>query len=675
MRIPLLSALAAFIAGVFLAILYGPGLQGGFFFDDEPSILYADGIRLESLTTESLREALASGRSGPSGRPVAQLSFALNHYFSGFDPFAFKATNLAIHAACGLLVFWLALRLLKAGSSGSAVAHVGAGLPAIAPRRKYPWGAVANIAGKPAPTGGSVRAAVVLAILWLLHPLQLTPVLHVVQRMTSLSAFFLLAALLLHIGARERGGRAGWAGLLLAWGVLWPLSCFSKETGVLFPLFALAWELIVRRSARGGLDRFARAFAVLCGLTLAAGILYSLSPAGQWLWAGYAYRDFTLVERLLTEGRVLWFYLSLILLPRLEAFGLYHDDIAVSTGLFVPWTTLPAWVGLAGLAWLAWRARAKAPLVAFGIAWFLIGHGLESTVLPLEIVHEHRNYLPLFGILLAGIAGQMRLLERSGPPRVLGLALASAALIYLPFVTALRAHQFGDEIRRTQIEAQHHRGSARAQYEAGRALAGHAEAVRPETPAYSFARAHYERAGELDPAFKYGLLGLVHLYCKAGQEVEQAWIGELARRLRDTPFGPGDITVMHALKNMSISGELCLKRGEVERLFQAAQANTTAATYTRADLHSWLADYLVLHERDLPAAQVELDRALALAPYNPGNLLKQAQLAILRGRLVDARGMLDRVEKLPLKRSEKEMLSGLRRCLANNQTGTACVVK
>jgi len=258
---------------------------------------------------------------------------------------------------------------------------------------------------------------------------------------------------------------------------------------------------------------------------------------------------------------------------------------------------------------------------------------------------------------------------------VLGLSLAVAALLYAPFVTALRAHQFGEEVRRTQVEAQHHRGSARAQYEAGRVLAGQAETVQPNSPAYSFARAHFERAGELEPGFKLGWLGLMHLACRAGLEREPTWIVELARRLRDAPFGPGDSGVLLTLKEMSIAGNLCLSRKDIEQLFAAALANPTAATHSRAELHSWLADYLVLRERDLPAAQAELERALVIAPYNSGNRLKQAQLAILNGRLADARRMLDSVEKLPLKRSESELLSGLRRCLDNSQAGTACVVK
>ena len=114
MRTPYLIALAVFFAGGLLIAIYWPGLHGDFFFDDGPSILQAEGVRIENLSIESLRQAFLSGHAGPSGRPVAQLSFALNYYFSNFDPFRFKATNLAIHLATGLLVLYLALHLLAA---------------------------------------------------------------------------------------------------------------------------------------------------------------------------------------------------------------------------------------------------------------------------------------------------------------------------------------------------------------------------------------------------------------------------------------------------------------------------------------------------------------------------------------------------------------------------------
>lgn len=621
-------ALAAAFVGALLVAIYWPGLQGGFFFDDGPSILLAEGVRLETLSPESIYQALISGGAGPSGRPVAQLSFALNHYFSGFDPYVFKATNLAIHIACGLLVFALARRLLST----------------VKPLAKQHNLLIAS---------GAVAA------LWMLHPIQLLPVLHVVQRMTSLSAFFLLAALLLHIRGRERTGRTGAALLILSWGIFWPLSIFSKETGVLFPVFALAWELIVRRSAYGKLDRFAQGFAVLASLFIVAVLAYALSPRAQWLWAGYELRPFSLLERLMTEGRVLWFYLGLIFAPRMEALGLYHDDIALSTGLATPWTTLPALVGLIGLIWLAWQQRKRAPLVALGISWFLIGHALESTALPLELVHEHRNYFPVLGLLLAAAWALIHALESTGPLKTIGVALACTAMAYFPFVTALRAHQFGEQVRRTQIEAQHHRKSARAQHEAGLTLAGLPDAVLPDSPIYAFANRHYELAGELDPNFKFGWLGMIHLSCQAGLPVEKALITELSRRLRETPFAPGDRSLLYSVKEMSIAGTICLKRHEVDGLFAAALANSTTSPTVRAMLHSWHADYLWLHERDLTAARSELERSLTLNPSNPSNRLKSVQLMMLSGDAEHARQLLIEIRNENFSANERKTLNEL----------------
>lgn len=631
MRTSYIIVPAAFLTGVLLVAIYWPGLHGGFFFDDRPSILLAEGVRLDVLTFDSIRDALVSGSSGPSGRPLAQLSFALNYHFSGFDPFVFKATNLAIHLATGLLVFYLFLHLLAAVPS-------------------------AKQSNVPIAAGGA-------AVLWLLHPLQLLPVLHVVQRMTSLSALFLFAALLLYIIGRERGGRAGTVQLVLAWGVLWPLSFFSKETGVLFPLFALAWELIVRRNITGGLDRFAHSFAAVAGLGLLVATTYAFSSAGQWLWGGYDLRSFSLVERLLTEGRVLWFYVSLMLLPRLEAFGLYHDDIAISTGLLAPWTTLPALAGLAGVVLLAWRTRTRAPLVSFGIAWFLIGHALESTVLPLEIAHEHRNYLPLFGILLGAAWLLLRVLEFSGARKTFGIVLAATTLIYFPFVTALRGHQFGDEVRRTQIEVQHHKKSAHAQHEAGVVLAMLPESAQPDSPIHAFARVHYELASELDPHSKFALLGLIHLNCTARLPVEQVWVNELSRRLRETPFAPADRNVLFSLKEMSIDGAICLGKPDVQAAFASAFANPSVSPFVLAMLYSWYADYLMLREHDRLAAKEALARSLQLNPANPSNRLKWAQLILLDGRRDEAAQLLRALGNARLGRSERGTATKLLACL------------
>ena len=631
MRIPYVTAVVvAFVALLALGV-YWPGLHGAFFFDDGPSILFASGVKLDTLSTEALSQAWLSGSAGPTGRPVSQLSFALNYYFTGFDPFAFKATNLAIHLVCGAVVFNLTRQLLAQAQQQT-----------LLPTQRH-----------------ALVASGAVAALWLLHPIQLLPVLHVVQRMTSLSTLFLLAAFSAHIGGRERPGRPGAALLLCAWGLLWPLSVLSKETGLLFPVFVFAWELILRRTKAGRLDRFARNFIVAELAVFVLGAVYLALPSVPWLRLGYDIRSFTLVERLLTEGRVLWFYLSLIVAPQLASFGLYHDDIVVSTSLLSPGTTLSSVLGIVSLAWFGWWSRNRMPLVAFGIAWFLIGHSMESTVLPLEIAHEHRNHLPLFGVLVAALGMLMRAEEYGGVPRKTALALTLVALIYFPFVTALRAHQFGDEVRRTQVEVQHHPASARAQYEAGSVLSSLSEATISTSLVYSTARSSFVLASQIDPNMKVGLLGIVDLDCKAGLPMARAELDELSRRLRETPFSPGDRNVLYGLKETAIAGSICYTRSDVDRLFLDAISNPGVSPGVRSILHSWHADYLWLRERDLLAAHKALQQSLSLNPSNLSNRLKWAQLILLFGEKEQARQLLAALKDQHFSAQERDTLDEL----------------
>lgn len=622
-------------APIIVALLvYYPGLSGAFFFDDESSILQNEGVQLGNFSVDSIGQAMGGGIAGPLGRPVSQLSFALNYYFSGFNPFAFKATNLVIHCLNGILVFFIAQYLI---------------------RLTHP-----KIIGR----DGMLLAGFVAAA-WLLHPIQVTSVLYVVQRMTSLSALFLFAAMLLHIAAREREkpGHIGIGMLLIAWALLWPLSIFSKESGILFPGYVAAYELILRRHACGGLDGFGRFILGLVGAIIVGSAIYLLTPYAHWLWSGYDLRAFSLYERLLTEARVIWMYLGLIFIPHQEAFALYHDDIVISTGLWNPWTTLPSLIGLGGLVWLAWWTRTRLPIMAFAIAWFLIGHSLESTILPLEIAHEHRNYIALFGILLLPISAWPNIASHSGKWRTAGIALLAVTLAYFALMTALRAHQFGNEVRRTQFEAMYHPDSPRTNYEAARTLSDALITNPDNLIAYVFAKKHYERAGQLDPNFKISWLGLINLNCMTGKEIDRMWVDELTRRLQHTTFSLGDRSLMLGLKEMSIAHTLCLKRQDMQALFSAAFSNPTVSPPVLAMLYSWYADYLQLRENDLPAAKAALAKSLQLAPQNPSNQLKWAQLVFLEGNKEEALNLLKALRNAPLSSSEKKTAANLLACM------------
>ena len=607
---------------------YWAGLHGTFFFDDGPSILFADGVRMASLSLESIRGALTSGHSGPSLRPVAQLSFALNYFISGFNPFAFKLTNLGIHFANSLLVFFLSIQFLR---------H--------SPQLYGQW-SISTVAA-------------FIAATWALHPIQLLAVLHAVQRMTSLSAFFLLSAFLLHIGARDKGWATGKSRFFLAWFVCWPLSILSKETGALFPAFVLVYELLFRQTQNWKIDRFPRSLAIVVGFFVAVSCFYLVSPAGQWLLAGYEFRTFSLTERLLTEGRVLWFYLEQIAFPRIHTLGLQHDDITISTGLFTPWTTFLALGGLAGLVLLATYVRKRRPLVAFGILCFLIGHTLESTILPLEIAHEHRNYLPLLGVLIACIPAILHELHNNKLPKILAPALAISTLFYFSLITGLRAHEFGEELRLTQTEAENHPLSPRAQNAAGQALLMLQEAADPNSPIHAFARWHFEQAIKLDASAKTGLLGLINLDCVARQPPRKSTIDELELRLETTPFAPGDRNILYSIKEKTIAGAFCLDRTDVDRLFLAALNNPSASQGVRAILHSWRADYFWLHLHDMAAARNSLKKSLDLVPHNSSNRLKWAQLLVISGQIEQARPLLRKLRDEKLTSDERETLKKL----------------
>ncbi len=434
---PVALGLAAAVAMTVIAYL--PGLSGPFLFDDTTNVLQNEALRVDGLTFNSLWRAAWSLESGPLQRPVAYLSFALNHYFAGgYSAAGFKATNLAIHVLNVMLVAALARQLAKA---------------------QYPNDGLLR-----------TRVAVFAAAIFALHPLALSPVLYVVQRMASLSTLFSLAALVLFLRAREvmsgavprtvsRTRALPACAWFLGGALLAMLALFTKENAallvLLYPLAdrvlypdAAYWRWL-RRPGRGGCITRA---AVWLGVALAVAVLaWKVAP-------GYAARPFSLPERQLTEARVLWFYLGLFALPRIHAFGLYHDDIAISTGLLQPWTTLPAVLGLVTLAGLGFWLLRRAPLAGFAILWFFAGHLMESTLIPLEIAHEHRNYLPMVGLCVAAGWGLASLTVRLSTRASVGIAASVLGL--LGATTALRAWEWGEPGRFYRYQVAHHPNSA-----------------------------------------------------------------------------------------------------------------------------------------------------------------------------------------------------------------------
>ena len=547
----------ALLAALLLTVLaYLPGLHGPFVFDDITNIVQDRALAMHSLAWDQLLHAALSSHAGPLRRPLSMLSFAFNIYFSGLDATAFKLTNLAIHLANGLLVFAL-LRQIVAQWCDQGV------LPRS---RATDW------------------LPLLCAAAWLLHPLNLTSVLYVVQRETSLCSLFILAGCVLYLHGRRRmlAGQSAWGELYLGTALAGLLAVASKETGLLLPVYLLVIEICVFRfGARdGGRESSLYLFyALFLLLPFCLGLvwLFLLRHGAPLSYAG---RDFTLGERLLTETRVVWLYIRWTLFPRLQDLGLYHDDIPLSTGLLAPVTTLLSLLGLAALAVTALLSRKRRPWLSFGIAWFFAGQLLESTVFPLEIAFEHRNYLADLGILFAVFGFIL-----TEPSRLLRLRVRIAVVVLLIFtygaVTAMRAYTWRGTLPLVESEATNHPRSPYATYALGQELTN--LVLAGNKPFLPRAEAALEHSASLPGSGIIAGAALALLQSQVTGKNDAANFARMARRLRSNAISASDQQGLTALVQCENAGNCHFAPGALQSLFDAALANPrlreTPATY------------------------------------------------------------------------------------------------
>jgi len=244
-------ALASLIVALLAALLFTPGLPGEFVFDDIPNIVNNPSIHLAELNPAALYEVLATKQVSGNLRGLPTLTFALDYWRGGgADPGTFKATNILIHALTAFALAWLFRSVL---------------LMAGQPARRAAW------------------LALVLALAWAAHPLQVSAVLYAVQRLQTMGTLFLVLALLAYLQGRRaqiegRSGRAGLLGAVLLWAVA--LGC--KEDSVLLPAYTLVLELTVLHFAASDASltrawRRGYLLAVLAGVTSYAGMSFIMT--------------------------------------------------------------------------------------------------------------------------------------------------------------------------------------------------------------------------------------------------------------------------------------------------------------------------------------------------------------------------------------------------------------
>ena len=402
---------------IFLVTLtiYANGCRGPFLFDDLYNIAHNTDLQLETLDGPSLCRAAFRGPS--VNRPVAKLTFALNYYFHKHDVFGYHIVNVVVHAVNGCLVYWLTLLVLGQSRLGSDVEC----------RSVYEMHFIAAAVG----------------LVFVVHPLQSQAVTYIVQRMASLAAMFYLLALITYIRGRQAPEplRKWW---WFAAMICWIFALGTKENTIMIPVAIGAYEWcfgqrIARPLACRGWMLPVISFLLVLGM---AGIyLGSVHPI-QELLNRYEYRDFGMWQRVLTQFRVVVFYLTLVVFPWPERLNLIHW-ISTSAGVFNPCTTILALVVLLFLVGMALAYARRQPVVAFGLLFVLIHLIVESTIVNLEMVFEHRMYLPMAGvaILMAGIAVNW------APPRRLIVLAALPVILVCGYWTMERNMVWSDTVR------------------------------------------------------------------------------------------------------------------------------------------------------------------------------------------------------------------------------------
>jgi protein O-mannosyl-transferase len=607
------------------AAVYWAGLQGSFIFDDVAGIAGNPALRNLDGSWESIVAAATSGTASPLGRPVSMASFALNFAFFGDSPFPFKLVNLLIHLVNAVLVCVLARQLLRAlGYDKDAVRSL---VPAVA-----------------------------VAAAWSLHPINLTPVLLVIQRMTSLSALFVLAALVLYLYGRKAGNARGLFAIALGLVVCWPAAVLSKETGLLLPVYIVLCEWLVL-----GTFRSVPARRKWVATVIVAG-LFAVVCWAEWgfITAGYSVREFGLAERLMTEARVLWFYLGQLVLPTPDAFALFHDDIVISHGPLTPPETLAAIAAWLAAIGMAFRWRARFPLFAFAVFWFLASHLLESTVLPLEIAYEHRNYIASFGIFLwlASLLFPDRKTTQWWGPR---LVLAASFVFVCGLLTCIRSLQWEDEFQRTQVEVAHHPLSARANYQAATAVMQRTfEAGGGNPLAYQMVQFYYKRAADLDKNSKAPLIGLVYLDCATGLPNDPALRSALLNRFSAGHFTFGDRSVIQSLSGLLVEKRLCMDDREVKALIDAALSNPSADGPMRGMINAVAMDYAAAKMQSIPLALTYAQAAVASDPGSVALHVNLIHLLLKANRVEEARREYMMVAQTHHSARDKSVLNGLK---------------
>jgi tetratricopeptide (TPR) repeat protein len=433
-------------------------------------------------------------------RYVGHLSFALNYRAHGLDVTGYHITNLAIHLTSGALLYWLVMLTFNTPALGGS-----------------------SLKEK------SRLVALITALLFISHPVQTQAVTYIVQRLASLATLVYLLSLVLYIKARLSTEK-NMSYLLFGLSILCVVVAMNtKQIAFTLPVIISLYEFMFFSSAsslsdgeeRKGRKRalylipFLLAMLIIPLTHLDAGPLLDVSigeHGDSEIAQGISRSDY-----ILTEFRVMVTYLRLLVLPLGQ--NLDYDYLVYRS--FLDPQVLLSFLFLSGLLGLAvfclYRSRISdgaLRIVAFGIFWFFITLSVESSIVPLHPIYEHRLYLPGAGIFMTATTTLFLLLLR--PHVAWGQAVGTALLVII--ISAMSATTYArntvwqsetalweDVVSKSPDSARAHNNLGLAYQTSGLAR----KAIR-----------HYKLALNLDPYYSNARENLANIYIEMGLNSE-----------------------------------------------------------------------------------------------------------------------------------------------------------
>jgi len=600
--------LALFFFTLIIVLIYSNSFNASWQLDDRPNILNNRGLHINSLKPQSLiRTFFTSPQEGGSignrlYRPIVCLTFAINWYFGKDNVAGYHAVNLGVHLMTAFLLYLAILNLLKA------------------PNLQKQYGGSADF------------IAVLAAVLWAINPIQTQAVTYVVQRMASMAAMFYILSIYFYIKTRQSPYAIRRTLLLLGCALSFIFALESKENTATLPFALILIEMIGFQDLNSQGIRKAFGWGVIAG----GGLLVVFSA---WLFLpgdpfafvkGYSGRPFSLSERLLTEPRIVLFYLSLIFYPLPGRLSIEHD-ITISTSLFEPWTTLPAILFHLVLVGIALFQAKKWPLLTLAILFFYLNHVIESSIMPLELIFEHRNYLPSLFLFLPVAAGFKKLLdvyqEKNKVFRSILLYSSVLIIVVIGAGTYIRNMAWATEKTLWEDAMQ--------------------KAPDSHRPLHNLAWAYYTKIGRYDKAIELyekslelrsnnnfanpstmSNLALLYVQKKNYQKAIELWQNALERL-------PGDAVIQHRY----VIGLIEMKN------WNAAldNLNQLMARHPRNFDYTYLKGYVLLNQNQYAAALQYFERCLTLVSENQQALIGAGICNNLMGHYERAEAIFSRV--------------------------------